>query len=127
MQIQDEPEHAEANAAGDKRRDPNTVKSGRMLPHDRAREGNLRQIAAKRGFRLEKSLRSHLQTVSHGGYMLIDTLRNTIVYGDSPHAYAATLDEIEAFISPTEVREETSSPQTPAAGQVQLNCKRERT
>lgn len=101
------------------------VRSARLSSLDRVREGNLRRIAASRGYRLEKSLRSHPQAASHGGYMLIDTLRNSIVYGDSPHAYAATLDEIEAFINPEAVREESSSSQKAAAGQVQLDPKRE--
>jgi hypothetical protein len=64
----------------------------------RAQEQRLRRLAQRHGLRVEKSRRRTPQTEASGGDRLVDVRHNAVVYGGIPHAYGATLDEIEHFL-----------------------------
>jgi hypothetical protein len=61
----------------------------------KVKENRLRRVAERRGFRLEKSRRRDPLAVDFGGYMLIDASTEAVVFGGSPVAYSASLDDIE--------------------------------
>ena len=65
---------------------------------DKVRENRLRRMAQRQGLRLEKSRRRDPRAVDYGGYMLINDDGNFAVYGSSPMAYCASLDDIEAVL-----------------------------
>ena len=65
-------------------------------------ENKMRKIAERRGFRIEKSPRSDGDARDLGGYILAETLTNTVVLGSGP---CATLDEIEIFLRSAKLQE----------------------
>jgi ActR/RegA family two-component response regulator len=69
-----------------------------MAVEDKVRENRLRRVATRRGFSLVKSRRRDRQAIDYGGYMVVDTYTNAVVLGVTYHAYAATLDDVEAFL-----------------------------
>jgi hypothetical protein len=68
------------------------------MPGDKVRENRLRRMAQRQGLRLEKSRRRDPRAFDYGGYMLIKDDGNFAVYGSSPMAYSASLDDIEAVL-----------------------------
>lgn len=76
------------------------AKITRRLSTERIKEHGLRVLAAGRGYRLERCLRTDPRAIGYGGYMLFDAARGFVVCGDSPHAYSATLADLEAFLEP---------------------------
>ena len=65
---------------------------------NKVRENRLRRMAQRQLLRLEKSRRRDPRAYDFDGYMLVDD-RNTVVLGARLHAYDATLDEVEAFLT----------------------------
>ena len=66
--------------------------------HRKTREQQVRRLAHRYGFRLEKSRRRTPQARDYGRYRLVDVPRHTVVYGGIPDDYSATLDDIEHFL-----------------------------
>jgi N-dimethylarginine dimethylaminohydrolase len=77
------------------------------LTDEKVRENRIRRMAERQACRLEKSRRRDPNAIDYGGYMLIDSERNTIVVGGSPRPYTATLDEIEAWLTGGRKRKNT--------------------
>lgn len=70
------------------------------MADDKVLENRLRRIAARRGYRLEKSRRRDPQAVDFGGYMLMDADSYTVVRGgsnDKGFNYCASLEDVAAF------------------------------
>jgi hypothetical protein len=65
----------------------------------KVKENRLRRVAARRGFRLEKSRRRDPAAIDYGGYMLVDSSTNTVVLGAGHHPYSATLEDIEDYFA----------------------------
>jgi hypothetical protein len=63
------------------------------------REKRLRRMAERQGLRLHKSRRRDPRALDYGGYMLSDIYRKTVVLGGNQHAYSATLDEVEQYLT----------------------------
>ena len=70
-----------------------------MTKADRGLENTVRRIASRRGYRLEKCRRRDWQELGYGGYMLVELHRRVVILGARPHAYAATLVEVEQFLA----------------------------
>jgi hypothetical protein len=70
-----------------------------MGQESKVTENRLRRIAARRGYRLEKSRRRDKNAIDYGGFMLVDAYKNTVVLGATSFAYSSTLDEIESFLN----------------------------
>ena len=62
--------------------------------HDSVSESRVRSLAARRGFRVEKSRRA-ISLNNLGDYRLIELYTNSIVLGER---YEATLEEVEAWL-----------------------------
>jgi hypothetical protein len=67
--------------------------------NSRAREQRVRRLAHRHELRLEKSRIHSPQAKGYGGYRLVEVQHHTVVYGSIPHAYGATLDDIEHFLT----------------------------
>jgi hypothetical protein len=65
-----------------------------------ARLRRLRRIAARRGLAILAAERPASQGL--GGYMLSDDEARKVILGDQPKPYAATLDEVEAWLEAAE-------------------------
>ncbi len=66
---------------------------------EKVRENKLRRLAERRGFRVLKSRRRDPGAYDYGGYMVVEIPGNYVVFGGHPYAYAATVDEVEGFLS----------------------------
>jgi hypothetical protein len=64
-----------------------------------AREARLRRLARKSDLRLVRSRSRNPDLPQYGGYGLVDPFRNAWVYGSHPHAFSATLEDVEAWLS----------------------------
>jgi hypothetical protein len=73
---------------------PDLAEEPRILP----REKRLRRAARLQGYRLVKSRSRDAKAPGHGGYLVIDAERDTVVLGSEPHAFSATLDAVENFL-----------------------------
>jgi hypothetical protein len=62
-------------------------------------ENRIRRMAERQRLRLEKSRRRDPRAPDFGGFMLIDASTNAVVFGATPFAYSASLDEIEGFLT----------------------------
>ena len=67
--------------------------------NSRVREQRVRRLAHRHGLRLEKSRIRSPHAKGYGGYRLVEVPHHTVVYGSIPHAYGATLDDIEHFLT----------------------------
>jgi hypothetical protein len=68
---------------------------------DKVLENRLRRVAHRRGLRLYRSRARDPQSLTYGGYMLIDEQRGEGVLGTTgPRGYSATLEEVEKFLFP---------------------------
>jgi hypothetical protein len=56
-------------------------------------------MAERQGYLLRKSRRRDPRALDYDGYMLVEPVRNVGVLGYSPHAFSATLDDVEAFLT----------------------------
>ena len=65
-----------------------------MTKSDRNQENHVRRLAARRGYRVEKS-RQQRHVDNKGEFMLIECRDNRLVLGEK---YDALLDEIEAYL-----------------------------
>lgn len=69
---------------------------------DKVRENRLRRIADRRGLRLERSRARDPQALTFGGYQLINLQTGSCEcgWGNAARGFAASLDDIEEFLSP---------------------------
>ncbi len=68
-------------------------------------ENRLRRMARKHGYRLAKSRARDPQSLTYGGYALIDVASGGASLGGTGNAnrgFSATLEEIEEFLAPEE-------------------------
>ena len=63
------------------------------------RENRIRRMAERQGYTLTKSRRRDPRAIDFGGFMLVDQRQNFAVLGGEPHAYSATLDDVETFLT----------------------------
>jgi hypothetical protein len=63
------------------------------------RENRLRRMAQRQGYVLRKSRRRDPRALEYDGYMLVEPSRNVPVLGYTPHAFSATLDDVETFLT----------------------------
>ena len=63
------------------------------------RENRLRRMAERQGYLLRKSRPRDPRALDYDGYMLIEPTQNVGVLGYTPHAFSATLDGVEAFLT----------------------------
>jgi hypothetical protein len=70
---------------------------------EKVRENRARRVAHRRGYELKKSRRRDPRALEYNGYMLVDTLTNVVVYGATPIAFAATLEDIEEYLSEPDI------------------------
>jgi len=61
-------------------------------------ENRLRRVAARQGLTLNKSRRKDTRAMDFGGYMLSHTEKNAVVYGGSPFAFSASLEDVARFL-----------------------------
>lgn len=59
-------------------------------------ENYLRRLAKKQGLTLKKSRAQTFSNDNEGGYMIIDSSTNSIVYGDR---WQLSLDDVEKYLS----------------------------
>ena len=62
------------------------------------REKRMRRAARARGYRLVKSRSRDPKSPSFGCYVVIDAERDAVVLGAEPHAFSASLDQVESFL-----------------------------
>jgi hypothetical protein len=70
-----------------------------MTRVERIRELTLRRVAERRGFKLMRSRRRDPLALGFGLYKLVRAGTDETVLGDGPGGFAATLDEVEAFLN----------------------------
>jgi hypothetical protein len=70
-----------------------------MTRVERIRDLTLRRMAERRGLKLKRSYRRDPLAPGHGLYKLVRTATGETVFGDGPGGFAATLDEVEAFLN----------------------------
>lgn len=68
------------------------------MTDEKVRENRVRRVAERRGYRLTRSRRRDPLAFDFGGYMLVETFRNVVVLGGEPHAFAASLDDVETYL-----------------------------
>jgi hypothetical protein len=66
---------------------------------DRVRENRARRVAERRGLTLSRCRRRDPLALGFGLYKVLDTSTGQSVFGDGPGGFAATLDEVETFLS----------------------------
>jgi hypothetical protein len=66
---------------------------------DKVRENKLRRMAARQRVVISKSRTRDPRAADFGRFMLTDSSHSTVLVGGDPHAYSATLDEIEAWLT----------------------------
>ncbi|HEY8358669.1 MAG TPA: hypothetical protein VIL30_14520 [Ramlibacter sp.] len=66
---------------------------------DKVRENKARRAAIRQGLELQKSKRRDPRAIDFGGYMLVDLQRNFVVFGGDPHAFSASLEQIEQYLN----------------------------
>ena len=71
---------------------------GVMDKATKVREVRLRDAAARHGLALARSRRRDPLALGIGLYKLVDAATGAVVMGDGPGGFAATLDEVEAFL-----------------------------
>ena len=69
-----------------------------MTRVEKIRDLTLRHVAERRGLRLMRSHRRNSLAPDHGLYKLVRATTGETVMGDGPGGFAATLDEVEAFL-----------------------------
>lgn len=75
----------------------------------KVRENFLRRQAARLGLRLEKSRGKKWSINNQGGYRIIDTQRNTIVYGSR---YELTIEDVTSYLNEYEKKIRNKSKKT---------------
>lgn len=66
---------------------------------DKARENRLRRKAERQGLTLLKSRRRDPDAIDFGGFMIVDQDTNGAVFGATPHAYSASIEEVEDWLT----------------------------
>jgi hypothetical protein len=69
---------------------------------EKVRENRLRRMADRRGLRLERSRARDPQALTFGGYQLINLQTGgcDFGWGNAGRGFAASLDDIEKFLTP---------------------------
>jgi hypothetical protein len=67
-----------------------------MDPAEKVRENRLRRMAQRQGLSLHKSPRRDPRAYDYGGWYIAKD--RVIVAGGNPHAYAMSLDDVEAYL-----------------------------
>ena len=65
---------------------------------EKTRENRLRRQLSRMGYQLKKNRRRDPRAIDYGGYMIVNTLTNTIDgggYGGNP--YSMNIDDVENF------------------------------
>ena len=70
-----------------------------MTRAERIRDLTLRRVAERRRLKLKRSYRRDPLAPGHGLYKLVRAATGETVMGDGPGGFAATLDEVEAFLN----------------------------
>jgi hypothetical protein len=70
-----------------------------MTNAEKIRDITLRQVAERRGFKLMRCRRRDPLALGFGRYSCLDAGTDETVFGDGPGGFAATLDEVEAFLN----------------------------
>ena len=65
-------------------------------------ERRLRRVAARHGLTVLKAEKPSAKAIQHGGYMLRDTKTFSIVLGNKSYEFSASIEDIEAFLAPSE-------------------------
>lgn len=65
----------------------------------KVRENRARRAAIRQGMELQKSKRRDPNALDFGGYMLVHIATNGAVMGADPHAYSASLEQVEEWLS----------------------------
>ena len=91
-------------ALANRRRDlqpsgPQGRRASSMTTTEKIRENRLRRMADRQGLALHKSRRRDPRALDYGRFWLVDTATNTIVYGEPDSHRAATLDDIEEWLT----------------------------
>lgn len=71
-----------------------------MSENEKVRENRLRRKAGRQGLQLLKSRRRDPDAMDYGCYALADVSTNGAVFGFGTFGFEASLDDIEAFLSP---------------------------
>lgn len=66
---------------------------------DKKREGRVRCLARREGFRLIKSRARNWNKPCYGRFMLVESMTNLARVGAGRFAFDATIDEAEAYLS----------------------------
>jgi hypothetical protein len=71
----------------------------------KVRENRLRRVADRQGYRLQKSRARDPQDITFGGYQLVELESGGVAFGfgNANRGYAASLDDIEEWLKPTNV------------------------
>jgi hypothetical protein len=70
----------------------------RMTRAGKAREVVLRRVAARRGFRIERSRRRDPLALGFGRYRILDAATGEVVAGDGPGGYGLDLDAVQEIL-----------------------------
>ena len=70
-----------------------------MDAKERVRERRIRRMAERQGYKLSRSARRDPRALDYRKYSLIDLRTRTRLFVDELSDYAATLDQIEAFLT----------------------------
>jgi hypothetical protein len=65
---------------------------------DPSRERRAKRACVRLGLHLMMPQKPDKKVLEHGGYMLRDAATMKIVLGDKPYLFAASMDEVEAYI-----------------------------
>lgn len=72
-------------------------------PSAKTRESRLRRMAERQGLALQKSRRRDPRASGYGTYQLVDVHRNTLVAGDPAAGYGLDLDDVERWLTSTDL------------------------
>lgn len=69
-----------------------------MTRHDKAREARVRRLANRFGLQLVRSRSRTAEMADFGCYAVVDPYSNTLVFGEGPAGYGASLDDAEEWL-----------------------------
>jgi len=69
---------------------------------EKVRENRLRRMAARQGYRVQKSRTRDPRARSHGGYCIIDVDGNYAVAGMHPWEFCFSLEDVEGWLTDDE-------------------------
>ncbi len=69
------------------------------MAQEDVREARLRRMLHRRGLKLLKSRRRDPKALDYGGYMVANLVSGVVVFGETPHSFCWTLDNVEKFLA----------------------------